>query len=77
MGIRHKGPDTSFVLRNVVHRTGVEMRFFVGSPEIKEVKVITRAGENGVRRMRRAKLTYLREDPSKMNAFAAGIKKAM
>ncbi|KDQ07578.1 hypothetical protein BOTBODRAFT_38663 [Botryobasidium botryosum FD-172 SS1] len=76
-GVRHRGPDTSFVLRNVVQRTGVEMRFFVGSPEIKDIKVLTRAGEKGTKRMRRAKLTYLRDDASKMNAISASVRKAV
>ena len=51
ISIRHKGVDTSFTLRNVIQRTGVEMRFTVGSPLIKEVKVISRAGgEDSARR---------------------------
>ncbi|QRV91262.1 ribosomal protein L19 [Ceratobasidium sp. AG-Ba] len=79
IAVRRKGPDTSFTLRNVVQRTGVEMRFSVGSPAIKEVKVIQRAGGGGGksgRRMRRAKLYYLRDQPTKMNAISAGVKRA-
>ncbi|KAG9081249.1 hypothetical protein FRC07_014567 [Ceratobasidium sp. 392] len=79
IAVRRKGPDTSFTLRNVVQRTGVEMRFSVGSPAIKEVKVIQRAGKGGGksgRRMRRAKLYYLRDQPTKMNAISAGVKRA-
>lgn len=79
IGVRHKGVDTNFTLRNVIQRTGVEMRFTVGSPMIKEVKVISRAGGNGPRdgrRMRRAKLYYLREQPGKMTAISAAVKKA-
>lgn len=55
------------------------MRFSVGSPAIKEVKVIQRAGTAGGksgRRMRRAKLYYLRDQPTKMNAISAGVKRA-
>ncbi|CAE6434493.1 unnamed protein product [Rhizoctonia solani] len=79
IAVRRKGPDTSFTLRNVVQRTGVEMRFSVGSPAIKEVKVIQRAGTGGGksgRRMRRAKLYYLRDQPTKMNAISASVKRA-
>ncbi|KAG9081213.1 hypothetical protein FRC07_014576 [Ceratobasidium sp. 392] len=79
IAVRRKGPDTSFTLRNVVQRTGVEMRFSVGSPAIKEVKIIQRAGKGGGksgRRMRRAKLYYLRDQPTKMNAISAGVKRA-
>lgn len=78
ISVRHKGADTSFTLRNVIQRTGVEMRFTVGSPMIKEVKVISKAGGNGPRdgqRMRRAKLFYLRDQPSKMNTISAAVKK--
>jgi len=80
ISVRRKGPDTNFTLRNVVQRTGVEMRFSVGSPAIKEVKVIQRAGGGGGksgRRMRRAKLYYLRDQPTKMNAISAGVKRAI
>jgi large subunit ribosomal protein L19 len=79
ISVRHKGVDTSFTLRNVIQRTGVEMRFTVGSPMIKEVKVISRAGGNGPRdgkRMRRAKLFYLRDQPSKMSTISAAVKKS-
>lgn len=79
ISVRHKGVDTNFTLRNVIQRTGVEMRFTVGSPMLKEVKVISRAGGNGPRdgkRMRRAKLFYLREQPGKMTAISAAVKKA-
>jgi large subunit ribosomal protein L19 len=105
IAVRRRGPDTSFVLRNVVQRTGVEVQFFVGSPHLKEVRVdkrasgrkadfkarkggITAAGEGagaagreGAQakssqqenmRQRRAKLYFLRNDPGKMTAIAAG-----
>jgi len=38
IGSRRKGPASSFDLRNVVLRTGVEMRFMCSSPLIKEIK---------------------------------------
>ncbi|KAG8963723.1 hypothetical protein FRC03_002623 [Tulasnella sp. 419] len=74
VAVRHKGPDTSFVLRNVVQRTGVEMRFNVASPGLKDIKVIQKAQDSN-KRIRRAKLYYLREQPSKMTAISAGIKR--
>ncbi|KAG8854697.1 hypothetical protein FRB96_007382 [Tulasnella sp. 330] len=78
IGIRHKGPDTSFTVRNVIQRTGVEMTFFVGSPALKDIKVVHRAGTGGGkqgRRVRRAKLFYLRDQPAKMTAISASIKR--
>lgn len=76
ISIRRKGIDTSFTLRNVVQRTGVEMRFNVCSPLIKDVKIISRSGQSGGKRMRRAKLFYLRDQPGKMTAISTAVKKA-
>ena len=77
LSIRRGGPDTSFVLRNVVQKTGVEMQFFVNSPDVKRIEVIQHAGGRGGRegrRMRRAKLFYLRHQPDKMTAISAGVR---
>lgn len=77
MGVRRRGPDTSFTLRNVVQRMGVEMQFFVNSPDLTRVEIIKMAGKGGGRegrKMRRAKLNYLRHSPDKMSAISAGIR---
>lgn len=69
LGIRRRGPDTSFVVRNIIQRTGVEMQFFVSSPHLKEIKVVQKPPKG---RMRRAKLFYLRDSPEKMSMIAGG-----
>ncbi|OJT09364.1 54S ribosomal protein subunit img1, mitochondrial [Trametes pubescens] len=79
LGIRRRGADTSVLLRNVINRTGVEVQFAVCSPNVKDVKVLMRAGGRGSegragKRMRRAKLFYLRDSPDKMTAISAGMR---
>lgn len=72
IAIRRRGPDSSFTLRNILNRTGIEMQFFPNAPGVKEVKVI-RPPPKG--RMRRAKLYYLRDSPEKMSVLAGGKNK--
>ncbi|OBZ76528.1 50S ribosomal protein L19 [Grifola frondosa] len=77
MSIRRRGLDTSFLLRNIINRTGVEMQFSVCSPHVTGIQVLQRAGGKGpkdARRMRRAKLFYLRDAPDKMTAISAGMR---
>ncbi|CAL1702334.1 unnamed protein product [Somion occarium] len=78
ISIRRRGPDTSFVLRNVMNRVGVETQFYVNSPHVKNIQVVQRAsggqGARESRRSRRAKLFYLRDSPEKMTAISAGVK---
>jgi large subunit ribosomal protein L19 len=71
LAIRRRGPDTSFVVRNIIQRTGVEMQFFVNSPHLKEIKVLQKPPKG---RMRRAKLYYLRDAPDKMSMLAGNKK---
>ncbi|KAH9444492.1 hypothetical protein MJO28_013470 [Puccinia striiformis f. sp. tritici] len=74
MAVRRRGTETSFRLRTILERVGVEMKFNVFSPVIKSITVIKRAGDltgaiNGkpvIRKPRRAKLYYLRDHPQKM-----------
>lgn len=72
IAIRRRGPDSSFTLRNILNRTGIEMQFFPNAPGVKEVNVI-RPPPKG--RMRRAKLFYLRGSPEKMSVLAGGKNK--
>lgn len=81
ISMRRRGPDTSFVLRNVVQRTGVEMQFFVNSPHLKDIKVLranekkaAAEGQKKVKGPRLNKLFYLRDSPDKMSALSAGVK---
>lgn len=80
ISVRRRGPDTSFVLRNVVQRTGVEMQFFVNSPHVEEIIVVSRAGGSAAdgkkkrKGLRRAKLFYFRDSPERMTAISAGVR---
>lgn len=77
IAIRRRGTSTSFVLRNLVNKTGVEMRFNLYSPLIKEIKIVQRANgtkrDSRLRRTRRAKLYYLRRDDSRLPNIARAI----
>ncbi|KAI0049591.1 hypothetical protein FA95DRAFT_1537848 [Auriscalpium vulgare] len=78
ISLRRRGPDTSFVLRNIVQRTGVEMQFFVNSPHLKEIKVVSKpSGGEGRKKkqIKKAKLFYLRDSPEKMSAVSAGVRR--
>lgn len=76
LSIRRRGPATSFILRNVIQRTGVEMQFFVNSPHLKDIQVMQKAGGGGRegKGMRRAKLFYLRYSPEKMSQISANMR---
>jgi len=60
IAIRRSGPDSSFTLRNIIMKVGVEQRFPVFSPLIKSIKILQRG-----KGYRRAKLFYLRDEPGK------------
>ncbi|CAG8541811.1 10948_t:CDS:2 [Ambispora gerdemannii] len=70
IAIRRRGIETSFTLRNVILKVGVEQRFAAFSPMIKSIKILAR-GEG----YRRAKLYYLRDQPGKAFKIASMIKK--
>ncbi|KAF7981564.1 hypothetical protein HWV62_7842 [Athelia sp. TMB] len=74
LAVKRRGIDTSFVLRNIVEGTGVEMQFFINSPHLKNIEVLRdHTGTRKGRRVRRAKLFYLRNQSDKMTAFASGV----
>ncbi|KAJ2819535.1 hypothetical protein IWW50_005423 [Coemansia erecta] len=60
IAIYRRGIDTSFILRNIVQKVGVEMRYMAYSPLVKRIEILQKA--QGIRR---AKLFYLRENPGK------------
>ncbi|KAI0002980.1 hypothetical protein BJV74DRAFT_714004, partial [Russula compacta] len=82
ISVRRRGPDTSFVLRNVVQRTGVEMQFFVNSPHVRDIVVVSKAGGSGGsgegkkkrKGLKKAKLFYLRDSPERMTAVSSGVR---
>jgi large subunit ribosomal protein L19 len=63
LSIRRRGVDTSFRLRNMVGKTGVESDFKVCSPMIKDM-----------RNLGRAQVNYLRERPQVMAQIASALK---
>lgn len=79
IAIRRRGLSTSFVLRNIVSKLGVEIRFNLYSPLLKDIKVIQRAiagkdnKKGGLRRARRAKLYYLRNDDRKLSGISKSV----
>lgn len=80
MAIRRRGVSTSFRLRNLVQKLGVEMVFRIYSPLLKDIRVIQRAtaGKDkkagGLRRTRRAKLYYLRNDDRRLAGISSLIR---
>ncbi|KAJ1955511.1 hypothetical protein IWQ62_005514 [Dispira parvispora] len=64
IGIFRRGIDTSFTLRNIVMKVGVEMSFKVYSPMVKNIKILEKS-----RGYHRAKLYYMRKQPEKAPFF--------
>jgi len=60
IAVRRRGIDTSFRLRTVIGRVGVEQVFKLFAPNIKALRVLHRGPVRG-RRYRRAKLYFTRE----------------
>ncbi|AFR99066.1 large subunit ribosomal protein L19 [Cryptococcus neoformans var. grubii H99] len=78
MGTKRRGVDTSFRLRNIVNKAGVEMTFKLNSPMIKEIRVVKRAerAKGQLKDLKRAKVNYLRDRPAVMAAIARALKTA-
>ncbi|KAJ9109025.1 hypothetical protein QFC21_000351 [Naganishia friedmannii] len=80
MGIRRRGVDTAFTLRNIVNKTGVEMSFKICSPMVKDIQVVkaVKKGKNvgALRDPGRAKVNYLRDRPQLMTQIAAAVKQS-
>ncbi|PVU88367.1 hypothetical protein BB561_005895 [Smittium simulii] len=56
IAIHRRGIDTSFILRNIVLKTGVEIKFKVFSPLVKTIKILRKGTK-----YRKSKLYFLRE----------------
>jgi large subunit ribosomal protein L19 len=64
LAIRNKGLGSNFVVRNVLDGEAVEYMFPKYSPLIRSIKVLQKAFiHKGRKRVRRAKLYYLRDRP--------------
>jgi len=78
MGIRRRGVDTAFRLRNIINRLGIEIQFKVLSPLIKEIKVVRRAqkgtNKGSVKALRQANAYYLRDRPELLRNLAGALK---
>jgi large subunit ribosomal protein L19 len=83
MGVRRGGVETSFILRNVINKLGVEMTFKVCSPLIKDIQIVKRARGNGkakpgaptgLREFRRAKTYFIRDRPEVLRNIANVLK---
>ncbi|GAA95680.1 uncharacterized protein L969DRAFT_85380 [Mixia osmundae IAM 14324] len=57
IGVRRRGVDTTFTLRNLVAKTGTEMKFSINSPLIRSVQVISRARKSKLGDKKRADAT--------------------
>jgi len=64
LGIRLRGIDTSFLLRNQLTRVGVEMWIKVFSPNVQSVEIVQRTKK----RKRRARLYYMRKPEHDMGS---------
>ncbi|TMW62399.1 hypothetical protein Poli38472_009892 [Pythium oligandrum] len=61
---RNRGTGSSFIIRNHIGGYGYEQKIFLHSPLLQSVKVLKEAFiHNGKKRVRRAKLFYLRDKP--------------
>ena len=75
LAITNRGADSSFLLREVTYGTPAEIRFPLHSPLLRSLEVIQEAFiHRGKKRVRRAKLYYLRGlDVNKCALWGVGI----
>lgn len=77
LGIFRRGLSTSFIIRNVINQTGVEVRYKLHSPMIKDIEIIKPAANiksNAIIKSRHNKLYFLRRQPQLMNMIANAVK---
>ena len=79
IAVRRAGIATTFLLRTIAHKLGVEMRYHAYSPMIKEIKVLQAANADkrqpGLTRTRRAKLYYMRRNDDRRVLSVANVVK--
>lgn len=80
IAVKRRGTSTSFILRNLISKLGVEMRYNLYSPLLKDIKIIAKADSpkrprRGVLvRSKKAKLYYLRKNEARLASISRMIK---
>lgn len=79
IAVHRAGIATTFLLRTIAHKLGVEMRYHAYSPMIKEIEVLQAANADkrqpGLTRTRRAKLYYMRRNDDRRVLSVANVVK--
>ena len=76
---RNRGINSSFTVRNIIFGMGVERQFPLYMPLLQEVNVLTKRvihkGKREGKKVRRAKLYYLRDRPASQSTIAVKLTK--
>jgi large subunit ribosomal protein L19 len=76
---RNRGVNSSFTVRNVIFGMGVERQFPLYMPLLQEIKVLTKRvihkGKRDGKKVRRAKLYYLRDRPASQSTVSIKLTK--
>ncbi len=76
---RNRGINSSFTVRNIIFGMGVERQFPLYMPLLQEVKVLTKRvihkGKREGKKIRRAKLYYLRDRPASQSTITVKLTK--
>ena len=76
---RNRGINSSFTVRNIIFGMGVERQFPLYMPLLQEVKVLTKRvihkGKREGKKVRRAKLYYLRDRPASQSTITVKLTK--